>query len=192
MINNLYNDFCIIMDNNLNESKFIGWKGDNDLTFVDKKTGDAEIRYKGKSYNYFYVCEMMGVSTEDMRKYATAQDVIEAINEIDKKSSVVNETRYDFSHIDPRTGLPREIKRPEDDIELMSRMPGRSCWITMLQNRVNLNSVGNNRYKKTVWFDRTDATVSSDRNKEDAVHFRSYILPGAGKPQGWIYADFRR
>jgi hypothetical protein len=30
-------------------------------------------------------------------------------------------------------------------------------------------------------------TVSSDRDMSDAVLISQYILPGAGKPAGWIY-----
>ena len=173
----------------INESVFEYWKGSSELTFIDKKKGDAQIEYKGNRYNYFSVCEELGVVPDDM-KYATAEDIIPVLEKFRlQKRTALNETRYDFRHIDPRTGLPKEIHRPEDNIELMSRMPDHSCWITMLQNRINLNSVGNIRYKKTVWFDRRDCTVSTDRNKEDAVHFRSYMLPGCGKPQGWIYAD---
>jgi len=89
--------------------------------------------------------------------------------------------------LDPITGAYGKAQRPEDNIELMNRMPARSCWIKFLQNRVSLTSVGNVRYAKEMWFDYTTKMVSESRDGEDAVHFRSYILPGAGKPAGWIY-----
>ena len=57
-----------------------------------------------------------------------------------------------FNNNNPDTGLPRQKTRKEDKIQLMSRMPSRSTWILMLQNRVNLNSVGNMRFARKVWF----------------------------------------
>lgn len=173
---------------NINESCFEDWKGNKDLTFIDRKVGESLIKYKKDYYNFERIVEELGVMSDDI-KYASDKDIIRAIKILSNQKSSVNESRYDFNHIDPITGLPREIKRAEDDIQLMSRTPSRSCWITLLQNRVNLNSVGNNRYKKTLWFDRRDCTLSTDKNKDDAVHFRTYMLPGAGKPAGWIYAE---
>lgn len=189
-MNDKYNINGILrqMTDFLNESVFHNWKGNSELTFIDKNVGDAEIIYKGKTYNYYKVCESMGISLSSMRK-CSAERVISALRRINPESIAINEARYDFNHIDPVTGLPREIKRPEDDIELMSRYPARTGWITLLQNRVLLNSVGNRRFKKTVWYDAKDHTVSTDRNKEDACHFRTYILPGAGKPAGWMYGE---
>lgn len=32
-------------------------------------------------------------------------------------------------------------------------------------------------------------TVSSDESMEDAVHFRSIILPHIGRPAGWLYKE---
>ena len=172
----------------INESRFEDWKGNKDLTFIDRKIGEPLVKYKKEYYNFEQITEALGVMPDDI-KYASDKDIIRAIKTLSKQKIPVNEARYDFNHLDPLTGLPREIKRPAADIELMSRMPARSCWITLLQNRVNMNSVGNNRFKKTLWFDRKDCTLSTDKNKKDAVHFRSYVLPGAGKPAGWIYAD---
>lgn len=61
--------------------------------------------------------------------------------------------KFDFNHIDPRTGLPREVKREEDRINLMTRIPARSCYVRLLQNRVNLRSAGNLRYAVRLWYD---------------------------------------
>ena len=61
-------------------------------------------------------------------------------------------TRYDFSKIDPRTCMPRIVERDEDHIQLMSRMPGRSGYIRLLQNRVNLRSVGNLRLSERLYY----------------------------------------
>ena len=103
---------------------------------------------------------------------------------------VTESPRYDFNHIDPITGLPKVKRaRHEDSIHLMSQYPSRSGWIVMLNNRVNFRSIGNIQYSKTVWYDRATHTVSSDETMEDAVHFRTYTLQGAGHPGGWLYKD---
>jgi hypothetical protein len=80
-------------------------------------------------------------------------------------------------------------RRKEDDIKLMNQYPGKTGWIILLQNRVNLNSVGNIRYKKRMWYDRMSRTVSSDRDMSDAVLISQYVLPHAGRPAGWMYAN---
>lgn len=59
--------------------------------------------------------------------------------------------KFDFKHIDPRTGLPRITDQKEDRINLMLHTPARSGYIRMLQNRVNLRSVGNLRYSVRLW-----------------------------------------
>ena len=100
----------------------------------------------------------------------------------------LDEVKYDFNHIDPRTGLPKiKESRPEESIELMNRMPARSGWIVMLQNRVNFNSTGNLHFARKVWFDRPSGMVADDEEMQDAVHFRSYMLPHCGRPGGWMY-----
>lgn len=96
--------------------------------------------------------------------------------------------KYDWKHIDPLTGLPKIKKETiEDKIHMMNQMPAMSGWIVMLQNRVNYNSVGNQRYKKELWYNRVNHTVSIDENGTDATPFKSYTLPHCGKPGGWIY-----
>lgn len=97
--------------------------------------------------------------------------------------------KYDFRHIDPRTGLPKIIKNNEPEIQMMTRLPGKTGWIYLLQNRVGLNTVGNQRYKKKVWYDHIDCTVSTDETKKDAQHIRTAKMPNVGRPAGWIYAS---
>lgn len=97
--------------------------------------------------------------------------------------------KYDFRHIDPLTGMAKEVRRTEPEIQLMNRYPTKTGWIWVLQNRVGLNTVGNKRYKKKLWYDRTDKTISSDEAKEDSCPFMTYNLPGAGRPGGWLYGD---
>lgn len=70
-------------------------------------------------------------------------------------------TRYDFSKIDPRTGMPRIEEHKEDRIQLMSRMPGRSGYIRLLQNRVNLRSVGNLRLSERLYYNAYTRTLYS-------------------------------
>ena len=94
--------------------------------------------------------------------------------------------KFDFDHINPVTGLPRQKTRKEDKIQLMSRMPSRSTWILMLQNRVNLNSVGNMRFARKVWFDNRTKRVSENRSEYEAVFFKAYRLPNGQYPSGWI------
>lgn len=87
----------------------------------------------------------------------------------------------------PRNGIYEMVKNQEPEIHLMSQYPAKSGMIKILQNRVNIQSVGNVRYAKDVWYDCHSHTISSDRKMEDAVQFRSYVLPNCGKPAGWIY-----
>lgn len=70
-------------------------------------------------------------------------------------------------------------------------MPGRSGEIVFLQNRVNLNSVGNIRYAKKMYYDRSQRCVadSADNISGEGQPFMTYVLPGAGRPQGWLYLD---
>ena len=97
--------------------------------------------------------------------------------------------KYDFRHIDPRTGLPKVIKNDEPEIQMMTRLPWKTGWIYLLQNRIGLNTVGNQRYKKKVWYDRRDCTISTDETKEDAQHIRTATFPNLGRPAGWIFAS---
>ena len=155
-----------------------------DLTYVVTQTGERLIESKDRFYTLNDISEALG---KDARR-SKVHEVLSLIENglVDSEGAILNEVRYDWNHIDPRTGLPKIKERPEDKIHLMNQYPGRSGWIILLQNRINLNSVGNIRYGKKMWYDRTTHMVSEDETGTDAVHFRTYILPGAGRPQGWI------
>ena len=144
-------------------------------------------------YDYKEIKEALLDEGYDL-KTVDADDIISLIEEdrVDSEGCILNEIRYDWAHIDPRTGLPKiKEPRPEESIELMNRMPARSGWIVFLHNRVNLNSVGNIRYAKKMWFDRVSGKVAEDADsiETDGVHFRTYILPNAGRPGGWLALD---
>ena len=94
--------------------------------------------------------------------------------------------KYDFRHLDPRTGLPRPIEREEDRIELMTRLPWRSGYVRMLQNRVNLHSVGNTRYSVRLWYNAHTRTLHPTQGAQ-GTDIRFYRLPNGQRPQGWIF-----
>lgn len=181
------------------ETIYENYKGSPNLVYIDNIDTGAAICYKGREYGYLDICEALDIDYKMLKRYS-ANQLIEILENsyIPSKRSHLNEVKYDFNHIDPRTGLPKVIERerPENSIELMNRMPSMTGWIVMLQNRVNLNSVGNNSMAAKVWYDRTDHTVSSSEDKEDAVDFRSYRLRNGQKPGGWMnlreYRKFSR
>lgn len=173
----------------LNESRSRNWKNSDDLSLVRTSDGRIVIESGDRFYDYSEMSEAVrDAFGKDIRK-ASAMDIRKVIEEdlVDSEGMILDEVRYDWRKIDPLTGMPK-IKEPdpEESIELMNRMPGRSGWIVVLQNRVNLGSVGNVRFARKVWFDRASGTVSDDANMENPVHFRSYVLPGAGRPGGWM------
>ena len=96
-------------------------------------------------------------------------------------------TRYDFSRIDPHTGLPRIIERDEDRIELMSRKPGRNGYVRMLQNRVNLRSVGNLRLSERLYYNARTKTLHKSPNAPQIAFWHTYRLSNGQCPAGWIY-----
>ena len=95
-------------------------------------------------------------------------------------------TRYDFSKIDPRTGIPRIVERDEDHIQLMSRMPGRSGYIRLLKNRVNLRSVGNLRLSERLYYNAYTRTLYSSPNGTKIALWHAYRLPNGQRAAGWI------
>lgn len=178
----------------LNESRKSNWLGrDSELTLVKTQEGRLIIERADRFYDYKEVKEALLEDGYEL-KTVVAEDIIDLIesDKVDSEGCILNEVRYDWNHIDPRTGLPKiKEARPEESIELMNRMPARSGWIVFLHNRVNLNSTGNIRYAKKMWFDRASGMVAEDADsiETDGVHFRSFILPGAGRPGGWLELD---
>lgn len=94
--------------------------------------------------------------------------------------------KFEFKHIDPRTGLPQMADREEDRINLMLRTPARSGYIRMLQNRVNLRSVGNLRYSVRLWYDARTKTLHVAPGAPVVGHWHGYRLPCGQKPAGWL------
>ena len=176
----------------LNESRKTNWKDSDVLTLVKTADGRMLIETKDRYYDYKQMSEALYEYAGKNIKLATERDVLRMIDEdyVDSEGAVLNEVRYDWNHIDPITGMPKvKAPRPEESIELMNRMPTKTGWIVMLQNRVNFNSTGNIRYAKKVWFDRPSSMVADDESMTDAVHFRTYMLPHCGRPGGWMYLE---
>lgn len=94
--------------------------------------------------------------------------------------------RFDFNRIDPRKRLPRIIEREEDRINLMTRTPARSCYVRLLQNRVNLRSVGNVRYSVRLWYDARTKTLHTAPTAPVMRHWWNYRLPCGQRAAGWI------
>lgn len=166
-------------------------KNNTKLTYVKKNNNHSLFEYKNKYYSCNDVCAELGCSESDL-KYASKADILYLIeNELVRPKGIIYEgIKYDWRHIDPVTGLPKvQQPRPEDKIETMGRMPGHSCWIYLLQNRVNLNSMGNRYYKRKVWFDTFDKSVSTDKSKDDATYFRQARLSDGSYAQGWMFAE---
>lgn len=96
--------------------------------------------------------------------------------------------KFDFKHIDPRTGLPRITDQKEDCINLMLRTSVQSGYIRMLQNRVNLRSVGNLRYSARLWYDARTKTLHNVPGAPLVAYWHTYrlTLRGGQKPAGWL------
>ncbi len=63
----------------------------------------------------------------------------------------------------------------------------REGWITLLQNRVELNSVGNIRYQKKVYYIKAVHAVGPTRiyNPDTFVRWNNVKLDNGQKPAGW-------
>lgn len=94
--------------------------------------------------------------------------------------------RFDFSKIDLRTGLPPVIKREEDKIRLMTRKPAKSGFIRLLQNRVNLRSVGNLHRSERLYYDVRTKSLYTSRGGSKKADWLRYTLPCGQRPAGWI------
>ena len=85
-----------------------------------------------------------------------------------------------------RAMIQKESRQAEQyKMHCMNQYPSRSGWITLLQNRVNLNSVGNVRYKTKVYFDhRTKMVGESPENCN--TPFRCARLSNSQPAAGWM------
>ena len=84
--------------------------------------------------------------------------------------------------------IRKEAHRAEQDgMHLMNQIPARSGWITLLQNRVNLNSVGNTRYKTKVYFDLRTRMVGAEPDVCNTP-FRCARLSNGQPAAGWMEA----
>ena len=72
-----------------------------------------------------------------------------------------------------------------DAMHLMNQLPARSGWIVLLQNRVNLQSVGNLHYKTRVYYDATRRMVGATKETCDTP-FRLARLKNGEPAAGWM------
>ena len=168
----------------LNESRFEDWKGSSELAYIDKNNGNPQIAYNGKRYDYFKICEEMTVTPSEM-KNVSADKIIAHLNNRNR----LNEARYDWNHIDPITGMPRErAPREEEKIELMNRLPQKRGYIVLLHNRVNMRSRGNISLKRKVFYDPLTKKVTDEKDGYTS-DFRTCTLKNGARPGGWMYAE---
>lgn len=98
--------------------------------------------------------------------------------------------KFDFNHLD-HMGRPRMV----DDnklcklANLMSRKPSKSGYIWLLNNNIDVNTVGNVRSKTKVYYDAYTSQVSSEPTSEDAVPFREARLRDGSPARFWITDD---
>ena len=85
--------------------------------------------------------------------------------------------------------MVRKEKRQaeQEKMHCMNQLPGRSGWIILLQNRVNLNSVGNIHFQTKVYYDRTTRMVGPSES-ECNVPFRMAKLKNGQPAAGWMEA----
>lgn len=67
----------------------------------------------------------------------------------------------------------------------MNQYPSRSGWIVLLQNRVNMDSVGNIRYKTKVYYDHRTKMVGPDADSCNTP-FRCARLKNNQHAAGWM------
>lgn len=85
----------------------------------------------------------------------------------------------------------KQMKKREERRNEMNRMkpmcvtPGRSGWIILLQNRVLLDSVGNIRYKRRVWFDIHTHKIG-DVKENCTTLWREATLKNGQRAAGWM------
>lgn len=100
------------------------------LTYVVTRSGERLIESGDRFYRLNDISEALGKDT----RCSKVHEVLSLIEDglVDSEGAIINEVRYDWNHIDPRTGLPKIKERPEDKIHLMNQYPGRSGWIILL------------------------------------------------------------
>ena len=83
--------------------------------------------------------------------------------------------------------IKKESRQSEQEkMHLMNQLPSRSGWIVLLQNRVNLNSVGNIHHKTKVYYDRQTRMVGLSQEKCDTP-FRCAKLNNGQLAAGWMW-----
>lgn len=87
-----------------------------------------------------------------------------------------------------RSMIKRESRQTEEEImHCMNQLPSRSGWIVLLNNRVDIKSVGNIRYKTKVWYNHITRMVGPNEN-ECNTPFRYARLKNNAPAAGWIEA----
>ncbi len=78
-----------------------------------------------------------------------------------------------------------EHQREQNAMHTMSQLPNRSGWILLLQNRVNLHSIGNQQSARKVWYNANNRMVGDSR-EECNIPFRNARLKNHQPAAGWI------
>lgn len=82
--------------------------------------------------------------------------------------------------------IRKESRQAEQNkMHLMNQLPCRSGWIILLQNRVNLNSVGNIHHKTKVYYDQRTRMVGTSADACDTP-FRCARLSNGQPAAGWM------
>ena len=82
--------------------------------------------------------------------------------------------------------IRKEARQAEQNkMRLMNQLPCRSGWIILLQNRVNLQSVGNMRHKTKVYYDQRTRMIGHSP-EECNTPFRCARLDNGQPAAGWM------
>lgn len=76
-------------------------------------------------------------------------------------------------------------QRMSASMNTMNQYPMKSGWIFLLQNRVNLQSIGNRQWMTKVYYDRQTHKVGPSPT-ECNIHFRAARLKNGQPAAGWI------
>lgn len=89
-----------------------------------------------------------------------------------------------------RQQLRREERRNEQDaMHPMNQCPAKSGYIFLLQNRVNLKSVGNINLHRKVYYDARRHGYAEDPSAESFAPLRTARLSNGQPANGWIYEE---